>query len=68
MAYATLCERFVGELLQEPSASRHGVPHCIVVLLNSMDFASLAQRGSNFEYLPKFNDGIGISAILVELR
>ncbi len=68
MAYVTLCERFVGELLQEPSVSRHGVPHRIVVPLNSMNFESIVQSGSNFDDLRKFSDGIGISAILVELR
>ncbi len=36
--------------------------------LNSMDFESLAQSGSNFEDFRKFNDRIAISAILVELR
>ncbi len=33
-----------------------------------MDFEILAQSGSNFDDFHKFNDGIGISAILVELR
>jgi hypothetical protein len=36
--------------------------------LNSMDFESLAQSRSNFDDFCKFNDGIRISAILVELR
>jgi hypothetical protein len=33
-----------------------------------MDFESLAQSGSNFDDFCKFNDGISISAIFVELR
>jgi hypothetical protein len=32
-----------------------------------MDFESLAQSGSNFDNFRKFNGGIGISAIWVEL-
>jgi hypothetical protein len=36
--------------------------------LNSMDFESITQRGWNFEDFRQFNDRIGISAILVELR
>ncbi len=41
MAYATLCERFVGESTQEPPASSHGIPKRTAILDYSTASASL---------------------------